>query len=136
VSVSARRHFAAFVAAIGFGALFVFQIVLATGLPLGRAAFGGASDTLSPELRITSVVSAFLLLWAIWTVLACSDVIAAGKRARAIARWLIWGFVVLFSLSAVANIASSSPWERFGMAPFAVVLVVCCVIVGLGSRVR
>ena len=134
MSVLEKRRIAAIVAAVGFTALFVFQILLAAGMPLGRAAFGGASDTLSPELRVASAVSALLFLGAIWTVLARAGVIAAGGRGRGIARWSIWGFAVLLSLSALANFASSSPWERFGMAPLAVVLVACCVLVALGPK--
>ena len=77
-----------------------------------------------------------LIVGAIWTVLVHAQVIATGRRARGIARWSIWGFAALFSLSALANFASSSPWERFGWAPFAVVLVVCCVFLALGPKVE
>ena len=65
MSVLEKRRIAAIVAAVGFTALFVFQILLAAGMPLGRAAFGGASDTLSPELRVASAVSALRFLGAI-----------------------------------------------------------------------
>ena len=58
----------------------------------------------------------------------------AGRRGRGITRWLIWGFVVLFSLSALLNFSSSSPWEHFGMGPLSVVFVIGCVFVALGPR--
>ena len=136
MSVLKNRRMAAIVAAIGFTVLFVFQVLLAVGVPLGRAAFGGKSATLTQELRIASVISALLIIGAIWMVLARAGVIATGKRARGIARWSIWGFVALFSLSAFVNFASSSPWERFGWGPFAVMLVVCCVLVATGPKVE
>ena len=134
MSVFMGRRRAAIVATTGFGALFVFQVLLAVGAPLGRAAYGGVSDTLPPALRITSVVSALIVLGALWAVLSSSGILAVGKRLQAIARRMLRGYVALFSLSAVANVASTSPWERFGMAPFAVVMVVCCVRVGFDPR--
>jgi len=97
--------------------------------------FGGASAELSPELRAASAFSALLIIGTVWTLLVRADVISAGRRGRALARWTIWGFAALFSLSAAANFASSSPWERYGWAPCAVALVTCCVIVGAGSLV-
>ena len=135
MSTQKNRRAAAIGGAIGFTLLFIFQILLAVGLPLGRAAFGGKSATLSPELRIASVLSALLIIGAIWTVLARAGVIVTGKRSQIIARFSIWGFVALFSLSAFANFASSSPWERFGWGPFAVMLVVCCVLVATGPKI-
>lgn len=129
MSVQRKRRAAAYAAAIGFMLLFIFQVLLAVGVPLGRAAFGGKSATLTPELRVASVISALLFMVAIWTVLVRAGVIAAGRRSRVIARWTIWGFAALFSFSAFANFTSSSPWEHFGWGPFAVLLVVCCVMV-------
>ena len=131
---SGNRKPAAILAAVGFALLFLFQVLLALGVPLGRAAFGGRNASLSPELRVASLVSALLIIGAIWTVLVRAGAITAGRRSRGIAHWLIWGFVGLFSLSAFANFTSSSPWERFGWGPFAVMLVICCVIVALGPR--
>lgn len=134
--VQKNRRAAAIVSAIGFTLLFIFQVLLAAGVPWGRAAFGGKSATLSQELRVASVISALLIIGAIWTVLVRSGVISTGKRAKVIARWAIWGFVILFSLSAFANFTSSSPWEHFGWGPFAVILVVCCILVATGPKVE
>lgn len=134
MSSSFRLRQAAGVAAVGFAALFVFQVLLAAGVPLGRSAYGGKSAVLSPELRMTSALSALILLGAIWTVLARSGFLRVGRRVAGLARWLIWGYIAVFILSAVANFASSSPWENYLMAPLAVVLVICCVILALGRR--
>jgi hypothetical protein len=134
MSSGRTQRSAAVLATIIFAAFFVFQVLLAAGAPLGRAAYGGRSDILSPALRIMSVVSALIFLGAIRTVLVRSGILAAGRRAQSAARWLLWGLVVLFGLSLAANVTSSSPWERFLMAPLALVIVVCCIIVALGSR--
>ena len=47
MSVQRKRRAAAYAAAIGFILLFIFQVLLAVGVPLGRAAFGGKSATLA-----------------------------------------------------------------------------------------
>ncbi len=54
-----------------------------------------------------------------------------GAGAVAVARWVLWCYVGLFALSALANLASLSPWERFVMAPVAVLLAACCLIVAV-----
>jgi hypothetical protein len=131
-----RTETAAILATFIFAALFVFQVLLAAGVPLGRAAYGGHSDTLLPALRIMSAVSALIFLGAIWTVLARSGVLSTSKRAMGTTSWLIWVLVILFSLSLVANITSSSPWERFLMAPLAFVIVVCCLLVALRAKIE
>ncbi len=129
-----KKRFAALLATVLFSMLFVFQILLTAGVPLGRSAYGGKSAVLSPGLRMTSALSALILIVAAWTVLARSGFLRVGRRTAGIARWLIWGFAVLFILSGVANLASSSPWENFLMAPLALVIVVCCVLVALSPK--
>jgi hypothetical protein len=119
-----------------FAAFFVFQVLLASGIPLGKAAYGGKSETLSPTLRFMSVISALIFLGAIWTVLVRSGMISTNRIARGAARWLVWGLVLLFSLSLVANVTSSSPWERFLMAPLALVIVICCIAIALSPRLE
>jgi hypothetical protein len=54
-------------------------------------------------------------------------VLARGGRAlvplpKAVSRIGTWVLVGLLGLGAVMNFASSSPWERFGWAPFTLVL--------------
>jgi len=122
---------AAIAASVGFSALFVFQALLAAGAPLGGAAFGGASIVLPSTLRIASAVSALLFLGALWAVLSGAGVVRVGAGAATVARRVLWCYVGLFGLSALANLASLSPWERFLMAPLAVLLAACCVIVAL-----
>jgi hypothetical protein len=128
------RRWAAIAASVGCSALFVFQVLLAVGAPLGGAAFGGAHVVLPSTLRIASAVSALLFLGAIWAVLSGAGVVRVGAGAAAVARWVLWCYAGLFSLSALANLASMSSWERFLMAPTAVLLAVCCVIVALPWR--
>ena len=50
---------------------------------------------------------------------------AAGRGERRY-RWGTWTLVVLLSCSALMNLASSSPWESYLLAPVAIVLAVLC----------
>jgi hypothetical protein len=108
--------------AAGLGAVVAFELALAAGAPWGEAAFGGADPgRLSTELRITSLFAAGFWLLACLTALARGGV-AASPVSYAFSRRAIWGLTVLLAAGALMNAASSSPWERFGMAPFIVVM--------------
>lgn len=122
------KRLAAIAASVGFSGLFVFEVLLAAGLPLGDVAFGGASVVLPSTLRVASAVSALLFLGAIWAVLSGAGVVRV-RAGAVVVRWVLWCYVGLFGLSALANLASPSPWERLLMAPLAVLLAACCVIV-------
>ncbi|GEA87899.1 hypothetical protein [Cellulomonas cellasea] len=114
-------------AASGFALVTAFQVALAAGAPLGVAAWSGAHPGRLPdELRVASSVSAVVWLLAALVVLARGGV---GVRLPArVGRTGVRALVGLLGLGAVMNAASSSPWERFGWAPFVVVLLVLCVL--------
>jgi hypothetical protein len=98
----------------GFAALAAFQLLLAAGAPLGHAAWGGEHAHLTAAQRIGSGVSVLVFLVAI-------AIIRRGYHRGALA------LAALMTLSALANVASSSAWERFLLAPAALVLAVLCV---------
>ncbi|MBB2924900.1 hypothetical protein [Cellulomonas cellasea] len=78
------------------------------------------------ELRVASSVSAVVWLLAALVVLARGGL---GVRLPVrVGRTGVRALVGLLGLGAVMNAASSSPWERFGWAPFVVVLLVLCVL--------
>jgi hypothetical protein len=108
-----------------------FQAALALGLPFGRAAWGGAHPGRLPaNLRRASAVSVVILAIGALVVLARAGV---GPIAlpEPIAYWGTWLYFVLSAIGAVVNFASSSPYERFGWGPFAAVMTVACLVVGL-----
>jgi len=119
---------AALGAAIGFGAIAVFQLTLALGAPFGRAAWGGTHTNLSTGLRIASAVAVAFWLLAALTVLA-----RGGSEAIPLpggfVRWGTWLLVGLLPLGALMNFASSSVWERFLWGPLAAILAVLCLVV-------
>jgi excisionase family DNA binding protein len=85
---------------------------------------------------LASAVSAVLFLGAIWAVLSAASVVRVGAGVAAVARRVLWCYAGLFSLSALASLASMSLWERFLMTPVAVLLAACCVFVALPATHR
>jgi hypothetical protein len=110
--------------------LAVFQVLLAAGQPLGRAAFGGKFSVLPRRLRTTSGLSALLFILALYFILARAGQLGDIRNAAPI-RIGMWVFVGVFSVSTLANAASSSRLEQRRMAPIALVLTTCCVVVAL-----
>jgi hypothetical protein len=87
---TARR--AATVAAVGFGIVASFQLLLALGAPWGQEALGGANEgTLPPELRVASSVSMALFPGAVFLVLGerASGVVTASRASAVLepGRW-------------------------------------------------
>src|SRR5207344_3339289 len=94
------RTRAAIAAATGFVCMAGFEIALALGAPLGRAAWGGQNTELQPGLRIASVGSAALLVFAALIVLG-----RVGSRFSALpatfcrrAIWVLVGILTLGTL--------------------------------------
>ena len=122
---------AAPLAAAGFLFIAAFQFALARGAPLGRAAYGGRNAVLSPRLRRASAVAVVIWLLAAVVILAAGSVLAVPLPdvVLGIGPWVL---VVLSALGTIVNLASSSPWERFGWAPFSAALAVLSFIVATG----
>jgi len=133
--MSARIQNAARLATVGFIVLIVFQLLLALGLPLGRAAFGGQYETLPISLRVGSLISIALYTVAIVVVRARAGLRKASSNSR-FAKIGTWFFAVLLFLGALLNLASSSPWERFGWAPFALIMSALCFVVAWPRAVK
>jgi hypothetical protein len=112
---------AATVAAAGFLLIAGFQLLLALGAPLGRAAWGGREARLPMRLRRASAVAVV-----IWIVAAVVILGRAGMAVVPLPSVVLevgaWVLVVLSFVGALVNFASSSPWERFGWGPLALLL--------------
>ena len=119
------------VAAAGFAGIAGFEIALALGAPLGRAAFGGAHADLSTGLRIAAAFSACLWLVAALVVLRRGGYDWSPIPARA-AWYGTWVLVGLQALGALMNLASRSNWERFIWTPISLTMVALCIIVTRG----
>jgi len=114
----------AVLAAIGFGAIALFQVALALGAPLGRAAWGGGhAGTLPTGLRIASAIT--IAIWALAMVLVLERAgFSVVSLPAGVVRWGTWVLVGLLVAGAVMNLASPSAWERFLWGPVSLVLAV------------
>lgn len=114
--------------AIGFVGIACFQVALALGAPLGRAAWGGKQRVLPVRLRIGSAVAA--VIWIVGTLIVLGrtgfDVVSL---PRSVERWGSWLFFGLLVVGTLMNAVSSSRWERFVWAPVSLVLSVLCFVV-------
>ena len=121
---------AAIVAVVLVAVVGVFQLALAVGAPLGKAAWGGKREgVLPPALRIASGVAAILVypLIALF-ILASAELIAVDWLPTGkVGMWIVTAF---FTLGAVTNFASRSKAERI-WGPVSLVVAICSAIIAL-----
>ena len=110
----------------------IFQVLLAAGLPLGRAAWGGEHRVLPPRLRRASLSASPALGAAAWILLARVGLVEPGADSTGV-RVLTWIFVGLFSMNTLGNLASKSRTERYLMTPATLILVGCFLVAGLSG---
>lgn len=128
----ARRK-VAIAAAVGFLVVVAFQIALTLGAPLGAAALGGANPgPLPDELRVVTALSALIWILATFIVLARGGV-PISPLPRGLGLWGTWVLVGYLALGLLLNLASFSPWERFGWAPFTLILFVLTLLLARGG---
>jgi hypothetical protein len=121
----------AYLLVIGLLVLAVFQVAIALGAPVGRASWGGRNPGRLPQnLRVASAVSVAVYLVAVLIVLdrAAMPVIDLPEAVSRIGAWVL---VALLAVGTLVNLASSSPYERFGWAPFAAVLAMLALLLAL-----
>jgi hypothetical protein len=123
---------AAVIVAAGLLLIAGFQLALALGAPLGRAAWGGSHDRLPTRLRRSSAVAVVIWVVATAIILARADYLSLPGPSQLVPAGT-WVVVVLLGLGAIVNIASSSRWERFGWGPLAAVLAALGLIVATST---
>lgn len=131
--VARRARTAAALAATGLVGVACFQVFLALGGSWGSAAWGGGQGELSGGLRVASAFAAVLLAAAALVVLGRAGYWPPGGPSR-VFRWGTWILVAMLSVSALANFASTSDWERLLMGPIALVLALLCLVVARSPR--
>jgi len=129
-------RFAAGAAATGLLLFACFQASLALGAPWADAAWGGGRDALPPSLRIASAFAVVFLVVAAAIVLGRAGYWGRDDGPFGVFRWGTWALVVVLILSGLANVASSSAWERFLNGPVGLLLGLLCLIVAVGCRRR
>lgn len=132
-----RRHQdrrLALVIAVGFAIVGGFQLALVAGAPWGAAAYGGANPGPLPMgLRAASVLAALFWLLAGLTALARGGL--ASPVPQSFSRRALRVLTGVLAIGFVMNVASSSPWERFGWAPLTLGLTVGSLRLGLAGAV-
>lgn len=125
---------AAVVAAVLLTIVAAVQLALVFGAPWGDHVYGGRAETengrLSPRFRAMSAFAVPILLLSAAIVLSRAGVVSWFEEAGwvATAVWVVFGYLVL---NTVANIASTSRIERFGMGSLTVVAAVATLVVAL-----
>jgi hypothetical protein len=71
----------------------------------------------------------FVWIFASLVVLGRAEI---GPLSGSYLRWASWVLVGVLVVGALMNAASKSRWERFGWAPFTLVLAVLCAVVAAG----
>lgn len=112
------------------GALAVLQLLLLAGLPLGRLAWGGQQDRLSPRLRAAAGISIV-----IYAAFAATALIRVGivttpfpNLLNVITMWVITAYLIL---SVLPNLASKSLHEKRLMTPVSAVLAILALLIAL-----
>ena len=124
---------AALVAVVLLVVLVGFQVALAAGVPWGKAAYGGASATIEPRLRIASGVAAVIWALVAWFFLALAIPAIPGPVPESWQIVVLWVLVGLFAIATAMNAISRSRIERAIWTPVSAVLVVCAVVVVLSA---
>ncbi len=110
-----------------FGALLIFQLLLALGIPLSGSAWGGQYQVLPATLRLASLVAALIFLFAILVVLEKLGMITLFKRRKLI-NGILWFFGAYLLLNTVGNLFSSGLIERVVMTPLALISSILCMV--------
>jgi hypothetical protein len=110
----------------------MFQVALAAGAPLGRAAWGGAHERLPTNLRVASAIATVVWIAAALVVLARAGFDASPIPASA-AAWATWVLAGLLLVGAVMNLISRSRLERLIWGPVALVLAGLTAVVAIAE---
>jgi hypothetical protein len=87
---------AATIATVVLVLLICFQVLLALGVPVGKAAWGGEHRILPTNLRWSSLAAVFILGLAAWMVLARAGLVPPGADFLAI-KIVTWVFAGYFA---------------------------------------
>lgn len=112
-----------------------FQIGLAAGAPWGAMAYGGRAisddGTLPARYRVASAIAVFVILGAIWVVLAAASVLDRGPVLASVLTAALWCLAALFALNTLGNALARHPMERWGAGTVAALLSVLCALLAM-----
>ena len=98
------------------------------GSPFGAAALGGANAGQLPvALRVVSAFATVAWLFAALIVLSHHQGAPRCVLPNALVWWGTRVSAGLLAAGTLMNVASSSPWERYGWGPFTLIMLVLCI---------
>jgi hypothetical protein len=116
------------IATLGFLAFIVIQLLLALGIIPVTMAWGGSQTTLTPSLRLASLLATVILGGFAYVIRRRAGLIAQARPSRPI-KVLAWVITGLLILGTLGNLASSSQGERLLFTPLSLLLVLACWLV-------
>jgi hypothetical protein len=123
---------AAIILCVLFTLMSIFQLLLAFGLPLGRAAYGGKHETLPKNLRIMSLIAVGIFVFGIFIVLERAGLITIFNNPLLTAI-VVWILAIYSTLNVLMNAVSKSQLEKRIMTPISLIIAVCCYIVAIAA---
>lgn len=112
------------VGAIIFLVITIMTVLVACGLPFGEFTMGGYHRILPPKLRIISVVSIFIQLFAVIVILQMGGHIKFWFPIN-ITRYICFFFAIYLSLNTFMNLFSKSKKEKYVMTPLSAITALC-----------
>jgi len=122
----------AWIATILLIGLICFQLLLALGFPLGKAAWGGKYAKLPAGLRIASFAAVGFLSFSAACTLEKSGIAVILNDPR-IVSYTVWVFSAYFALNTILNLVSKSRLEKIIMTQIALMLCILYLIVSFTS---
>lgn len=108
----------------------LFQLALAAGAPWGKLTMGGFHPGVLPtKLRIAALLQALLIAATALIVLIEASLILSDLQS--ISRIGIWFVVLLYIISSILNLITSSKWERRTGGPIALGMLASSLFIAL-----
>lgn len=119
---------AAIISVVILTALFIFQVLLIFGVPLGNYAWGGSHKVLPTKLRVGSFISLFIYTFFAFIILDKASLVSvfSGSGVRDFGIYFLIGY---FALGIFMNGISRSLAERRVMTPTVAVLFILSLVV-------
>lgn len=107
---SPTTQIAAWIEVIGFSGMICFQVLLALGAPLGKAAWGGHYQKLPASLRLGSILAVGIYLLGSFFVMEKAGLLITFNKP-VLSGVFVWILVGIFGFSFIGNLLSESKLE-------------------------
>lgn len=110
--------------------ILILQLGLILGMPWGKMAMGGQfGDVFPTKLRISAAIQLLIIVASLLVVFIRGGVICEGYFE--FSRGAIWFVVILYFISSILNMITSSKQERLLGAPCAIILFMSSVFIAV-----